>query len=166
MNPAPGGVDSQVAVVLITLAAASAVGLWWRLRTGRVRVGPARIGRGRTGQARTGPARTPGAPSAALAALAAPDARATFVQFSAPACAPCRATHRLLTELVAADPAVGYLQLDAQEHLDLAAAARVRRTPTVLLLDRAGAEVARVSGLPRRAELTAALAAVGADPVA
>jgi thiol-disulfide isomerase/thioredoxin len=92
-----------------------------------------------------------------------PGERATFVQLSAEVCAPCRATARVLRALVSGEPGVVHAELDVDRHLDLVRAAGVLRTPTVLVLDGAGAEVARSSGAMTPAQARAALAVVGQD---
>lgn len=79
--------------------------------------------------------------------LAAPlGERATFVQFSSPACSSCRSVRRVLGELVTADPTLAHVEIDAVEQLDLARRLDVLRTPTVLLLDPRGFVVRRISG--------------------
>jgi thiol-disulfide isomerase/thioredoxin len=84
------------------------------------------------------------------------DPRATLVQFSSKVCQYCAPTRRILTEL-ADQHAVAFLDIDAEERLDLARRLTVLRTPTVLLLDGRGRITHRVSGPPRRAELAAAV---------
>lgn len=59
--------------------------------------------------------------------------QATFVQFSSTVCPPCRATHRVLSELATTDPGVAHVDLDAETRLDLVDEFSVTRTPTVLL---------------------------------
>jgi thiol-disulfide isomerase/thioredoxin len=82
-----------------------------------------------------------------VADLAAPlGQRATFVQFSSPACSPCRSVHRVLTDVVATDPELAHVEIDATERLDLARRLGILRTPTVLLLDPDGLVVRRISG--------------------
>lgn len=83
---------------------------------------------------------------------------ATFVQFSSSVCAPCRTTHRLLTEVVAADGALAHVDLDAETRLDLVEEFGITRTPTVLLLDGSGSVRHRFVGVPRRDEVRGALA--------
>ncbi|MFF7178682.1 thioredoxin domain-containing protein [Streptomyces sp. NPDC008121] len=83
--------------------------------------------------------------------------RATLVQFSTAFCQPCRATRRTLTEVAAMVEGVGHVEIDAEERLDLVRALEVVRTPTVLVLDRAGRIVVRAAGQPRRADVIAAL---------
>ena len=85
--------------------------------------------------------------------------RATLVQFSSAFCAPCRATRVLLTDIAEKVDGVVTVDIDAEEHLDLVRRLNILRTPTVLVLDAAGAIVTRASGLPRREQVLAALGA-------
>ena len=82
---------------------------------------------------------------------------ATFVQFSSAVCAPCRTTHRLLTEVTEDDPAVAHIDVDAETRLDLVEEFGIMRTPTVLLLDAHGVVRHRIVGAARRAEVMEAL---------
>jgi thiol-disulfide isomerase/thioredoxin len=86
--------------------------------------------------------------------------RATLLQFSSAFCAPCRATRRLLAELASVTPGVRHVELDVAARLDLVRALDVRRTPTMFVLGPDGEIARRASGLPRRADLVAALAEV------
>ncbi|UMG91139.1 thioredoxin family protein [Nocardioides sp. TF02-7] len=92
---------------------------------------------------------------------AVPDARrgerATLVQFSSAFCAPCRATRVVLADVARREPGVEHVEVDAEQHLELVRALDVRRTPTTLVLDGAGAEVGRAAGAPRREQVLAAL---------
>jgi thiol-disulfide isomerase/thioredoxin len=136
------------AVVLVAVLGVSAAGgLLWRRRSGRLR--PAR----------------PGTPSASvdratLAALGIDPAAApvTLVQFSSAFCQPCRATRRVLGEVVRLLPAVSHVEVDAESHLDAVRTLGILRTPTVLVLDSAGRVVKRASGQPRVADVVAAVA--------
>ncbi|MFB7863011.1 TlpA family protein disulfide reductase [Streptomyces sp. NPDC056069] len=83
--------------------------------------------------------------------------RATLVQFSTAFCQPCRATRRTLAEVAAMVDGVAHVEIDAEERLDLVRELGIVRTPTVLVLDRAGRIVRRASGQPRRADVIAAL---------
>jgi thiol-disulfide isomerase/thioredoxin len=83
--------------------------------------------------------------------------RATLVQFSTAFCAPCRATRQVLTLVSEAVDGVRHVEIDAESHLDLVRRLRIRRTPTVLLLDADGRIRNRASGQPRRAEVLAAV---------
>jgi thiol-disulfide isomerase/thioredoxin len=83
--------------------------------------------------------------------------RATLLQFSSAFCAPCRATRRVLGEVAGMVDGVRHIELDAEHHLDLVRRLNILRTPTVLVLDGAGAVVTRASGQPRKADVIAAL---------
>jgi thiol-disulfide isomerase/thioredoxin len=83
--------------------------------------------------------------------------RATLLQFSSAFCAPCRATRRILAEIEDMVDGVRHIELDAESHLELVRRLDILRTPTVLVLDRAGAVVTRASGQPRKVDVIAAL---------
>ncbi|MFI6514833.1 TlpA family protein disulfide reductase [Spirillospora sp. NPDC050679] len=83
--------------------------------------------------------------------------RATLVQFSSAFCAPCRATRRVLGEVAGLVEGVSHVELDAESHLELVRRLNVLRTPTTLVLDADGREVRRAAGLPRKADVIAAL---------
>lgn len=83
--------------------------------------------------------------------------RATLLQFSSAFCAPCRATRRTLSEVAEVVPGVEHLEVDAEHHLALVRALGILRTPTTIVLDRAGREVTRASGAPRKEQVLAAL---------
>ncbi|WP_141955227.1 thioredoxin family protein [Actinoallomurus bryophytorum] len=83
--------------------------------------------------------------------------KATLVQFSSAFCAPCRATRRILTDVAGMIDGVAHVELDAEAHLDLVRRLNVLRTPTVFVLDAGGGIVRRASGLPRKADIIAAL---------
>lgn len=83
--------------------------------------------------------------------------RATFVQFSSPACSPCRSVRRVLGDLVSAEPALAHIEIDATQRLDLARRLGILRTPTVLLLDPHGQVVRRISGPITPAQARAAV---------
>lgn len=89
--------------------------------------------------------------------------RATLVQFSTAFCQPCRATRRILGEVAAMVPGVRHLEIDAESRTELVRELGVRATPEVLVLDAGGRIVRRAHGMPRKADVIAALGeAVGA----
>jgi thiol-disulfide isomerase/thioredoxin len=139
-----GAVVSLVGLVAL-VAAVAAASLFWLLRNrgmGRLREsGEERLAAGQLGAARLGE-------------------RATLVQFSSAFCRPCVATRQLLTDVAGRVPGVSHLEVDAESHLDLVRALDIASTPTTLLLDRDGVVRRRAVGLPRRAEVMAALADV------
>ena len=85
-------------------------------------------------------------------------ARATLLQFSSAFCAPCRATRQLLADVAGRSDGVAHVEVDVATRMDLARQLDIRRTPTVLVLGPQGQVTRRASGLPRRAEVVAALA--------
>ena len=87
---------------------------------------------------------------------------ATFVQFSSAACAPCRATARVLDEVSASSDGVAHIEIDAEQRLDLVGELGITRTPTVLVLDSSGVVRSRMVGAPRRQDVLAALSGLAA----
>ncbi len=85
---------------------------------------------------------------------------ATLVQFSTAFCQPCRATRRILDEVASMVPGTVHIEIDAEAHLDLVRTLDVRRTPTVFVLDSRGLISKRAVGLPRKADVIAALGQV------
>ncbi|MGW0362991.1 TlpA family protein disulfide reductase [Streptomyces sp. NPDC002990] len=90
---------------------------------------------------------------------AAPGERATLVQFSSAFCQPCRATRRILAEVAAMVEGVAHVEIDAERSLALVRTLGIEKTPTVLVLDSAGRIVRRAAGMPRKADVIAALGA-------
>lgn len=86
--------------------------------------------------------------------------RATLLQFSSAFCAPCRATRRILADIADAVPGVVHVEVDAEHHLDLVRRLGVLRTPTTLILDARGVELARAAGAPRKEQVLSALEGV------
>ncbi|MFF4403746.1 thioredoxin family protein [Streptoverticillium reticulum] len=85
--------------------------------------------------------------------------RATLVQFSTAFCQPCRATRRVLADVAAMVDGVEHCEIDAEARLELVRSLRIDATPTVFVLDVDGRVVRRASGLPRKADVIAALGA-------
>ncbi|MDH2413334.1 thioredoxin family protein [Nocardioides sp. CER19] len=83
--------------------------------------------------------------------------RATLVQFSSAFCAPCRVTRRVLAEVAGVVPGVVHLEIDAEHHLEAVRRLGILRTPTTLVLDAAGHEVARAAGAPRKEQVLSAI---------
>lgn len=92
----------------------------------------------------------------------APGDRATLVQFSSAFCAPCRTTRRVLADVAEVVPGVVHVDIDAERHLDVVRRLDILRTPTTLVLDRSGNEVARAAGAPRKEQVLSAISS--ADP--
>ncbi|GII97772.1 thioredoxin [Sediminihabitans luteus] len=139
----------RLVLLAVVVVATLVLGLWWSRRQGVVR------------------AVRPVAADDAFAAwhgTGVEPAGAVFVQFSAAVCSPCRQTARVLGALAAEVDDVAHVELDVDDHPDLVRRHGVLRTPTVLVLDRTGTEVARSSGAmsPRQAREALALATTGA----
>ncbi len=90
--------------------------------------------------------------------------RATLVQFSTAFCAPCRPTRQILGQVAGMVDGVTHVEVDAAARLDLVRQLRINSTPTVLVLDQDGAIVKRAAGLPRKADVIAALGSVIEPP--
>jgi thiol-disulfide isomerase/thioredoxin len=82
----------------------------------------------------------------------------TFLQFSSEFCQPCRVTTKLLDEVTNSFPAICHIELDVVEHMDLVKTYGITRTPTTLIIDQSGTVHFRATGVPKKAELTAAVA--------
>jgi thiol-disulfide isomerase/thioredoxin len=147
-------VTAGLIALVVALAAASGLGLALRRRSGRFRTGPA------------SPAAGPRPEALTEEDLGGPlGPQATLVQFSTAFCAPCRPTRQLLAQVAGMVDGVRHVEVDAAERLDLVRRLRISSTPTVLVLDQQGAIVKRASGLPRKADVIAALGTVITVPV-
>jgi thiol-disulfide isomerase/thioredoxin len=142
------GVTGGLIALAAALAVATVAGVALRRRAGRFRAGPA----GRAAWA-----------DAARSVLTEADLgsrlgeQATLVQFSTAFCAPCRPTRQMLARVAGMVDGVAHVEIDAAVRLDLARRLHVTSTPTVLVLDPGGAVVKRAVGLPRQADVIAAL---------
>jgi thiol-disulfide isomerase/thioredoxin len=83
--------------------------------------------------------------------------QATLVQFSTAFCAPCRPTRQILAQVAGMTDGVTHVEIDAAQRLDLVRRLRINSTPTVLVLGPDGAVVKCAVGLPRKADVIAAL---------
>jgi thiol-disulfide isomerase/thioredoxin len=130
--------------LLIVLAIASAYGLWWKKRQGAIRtvksVPGHRLDKSVLGEDL--------------------GSRATMVQFSSAFCAPCKATHALLSQMVIPMDDVKHIHIDAESHLELVRQLDIRSTPTTIFLNRDGIEVGRAAGTPKREQVITALNAI------
>ena len=160
MDPASSALSMGVTGGLIALAAAllaaTALGVALRRRAGRFRPGPpgtsrttARAGTGVVTEADLG--RSLGK-------------QATLVQFSTAFCAPCRPTRQILAQVADMVDGVTHVEIDAAARLDLVQRLRISSTPTILVLGPDGAIARRAVGLPRKADVIAALGSVVPEP--
>jgi thiol-disulfide isomerase/thioredoxin len=139
----------QVIALVVLVLGTAALGVWWSARQGAVRA----------------PRETPAGIDWASSGIALAD-RVTFVQFSAEVCAACRSTARVLGGLTSSG--VAHHEVLVDDHLDLVRTLGVLRTPTVLVVDNGGREVARMSGVVSDTQARQALnrvpaGAAGAD---
>jgi thiol-disulfide isomerase/thioredoxin len=122
--------------------------------------------RRRAGQFRAAPPAKPGPPAQPAGGLTEADLgadlgrQATLVQFSTAFCAPCRPTRQILAQVADMVDGVTHIEIDAVARMDLVQRLRINSTPTVLVLDPDGAIVKRATGLPRKADVIAALGMV------
>jgi thiol-disulfide isomerase/thioredoxin len=156
MDDAAGVLTTDVTGGLIALFAAlvgaSVLGLALRRRAGRFRAGPARPASRAAG---TGPDVLTEADLGSSLGR-----QATLVQFSTAFCAPCRPTRQILAQVAGMVDGVSHVEVDAAARLDLVRRLRINSTPTVLVLGPDGAVVKRAVGLPRKADVIAALGTV------
>lgn len=128
-----------VAVLLGLVAAATALGLLWRARTGRAKAASGNV------------------------VLRAEEfggsfgSSATLLQFSTEVCAPCAATKRLLGDIVSGEPTIEHVDVDVTHRPEIASRFKILQTPTTLILDGTGAVRARIGGAPSRATVRAEL---------
>ncbi len=127
--------------LVIVLVLASAYGFWWKRSRGAIRSNKA----------------IPGHQLTAAKLGEALGSRATMVQFSSAFCAPCRATHSLLSQMVLSMDDVKHIHIDAESHLELVRELDIRSTPTTLFINKDGVEVGRAAGTPKREQVLAAL---------
>jgi thiol-disulfide isomerase/thioredoxin len=117
-------------VAVAVLVAATAAGVLWRSRQGRLRPVP------RSGTASGG---------------------VTLLLFTTPTCGNCQAVRSVSASVAGELDGVEFREVDATVEPDLARELNVWRAPTLFVLDAAGAPVWRATGVPRHDELVAAV---------
>ncbi|NPC41233.1 thioredoxin domain-containing protein [Nocardioides sp. zg-1230] len=158
-------------IVVAAVVLALAFGLWRAATDGRFRgthVVRRPAGRDETPAAGPAEAAAPppeesaARPGAELVAAVGEELgeRATLLQFSSAFCAPCRATRRVLGEVIGLVEGVAHVEIDAEHHLEATRTLGVLRTPTTIVLDASGVEVTRATGAPSRDQVLTALARV------
>jgi thiol-disulfide isomerase/thioredoxin len=155
------GVTGGLIALAAALLVATVLGLTLRRRAGRFRPGspgtPAAPGRAETA--------APTETTLTEADLGGSLGRqATLVQFSTAFCAPCRPTRQILAQVAGMVDGVTHVEIDAAARLDLVRRLRINSTPTILVLGPDGAIVRRAVGLPRKADVIAALGSVVSGP--
>jgi thiol-disulfide isomerase/thioredoxin len=148
------GVTDGLIALAAALLVATVLGVAMRRRSGQFRT------------ASPGSPAKPGTPAKPADALTEADLgaglgrQATLVQFSTAFCAPCRPTRQILAQVADMVDGVTHVEIDAAARMDLVQRLRINSTPTVLVLDPDGAIVKRATGLPRKADVIAALGPV------
>jgi len=97
-------------------------------------------------------------PSLGDLGIAFPAGKVTVVQFSGEFCAICPQARTLVERVLRDHPDIAHVEVDVAEHLSAVKALDIRRTPTLLLVDKHGRPVHRASGMPRESELRLAMA--------
>ncbi|GLZ46066.1 hypothetical protein Acsp06_22510 [Actinomycetospora sp. NBRC 106375] len=90
--------------------------------------------------------------------LAAPPGGLALLQLSSQFSADCRASRAVLTDVASEHPGVTVREVDVAMRPELVRLLRIDRTPTTLVVDPRGVELARTVGVPRRADLLGTLA--------
>ena len=134
--------ENYLAIALI-LALATAYGAWYQAKSGKIKGSKAKA-----------------PPLSALDIGSELGRRVTMLQFSSAFCTPCRATRALLSDITLELDGVKHIDIDAEANLELVRRLDIRTTPTTLLLDKYGIEVARAVGAPKRSEVLASLEAI------
>jgi thiol-disulfide isomerase/thioredoxin len=130
------------ALIVLAVVAVTAVLWWWRRsRDGRIRSG-------RQGERLS---------AADRAAVGVPDDAVVLLEFTAPGCRPCAAAKSVLDDVAQTRADVVVATADVGEHIDLARLHGVLRAPTTLVIDKAGVVRHRITGVPARDGLAAAV---------
>ncbi|NMN97138.1 thioredoxin family protein [Antrihabitans stalactiti] len=137
---------TQITVLLAVLALATAVGLAFRARAGKVRH-TASSGDNDTAEL--------------LASVGVQSAVPTVLHFSADWCGPCAAVRRVVGQVVAdlarTPNPPAEVEVDIDEHPRLAKKLGVMSLPTTFIFDGVATERFRISGVPTSADLRTAL---------
>ena len=86
--------------------------------------------------------------------------RATVVIFSTTFCSECRAAKALISDVTSTLSDISYIEIDAESNLELVRKVDIRSTPTAIFLDKAGFEIARATGAPKRDQLIKVIASL------
>ena len=136
---------NSIAPLLIVLALASVYGVWYQRSSGTVKSPKNKAPEPLLSEHEIGKAY---------------GGRVTLVQFSSAFCTPCRATKALLSQIAAESSDIAYAEIDAESHLELVRRLHIHSTPTTLILDCDGVEIARAVGAPKRSEVLASLSQI------
>lgn len=128
--------ETRIALVVAVILAVLALGLFWKLRTGRSK----RVTNGQQiDLAKLGAVKN-GKPVLAFGE------RMTFLQFSTEFCSQCVQTARVYKELEQHSDGILHIEVDITNRLDVAKEFNILQTPTTLVLDAAGRVTSRIGG--------------------
>lgn len=130
---------NDAGVLIAVLAAVALFSVWWKRRDGRVREVADRFS------------------ADELATLGLAPGAPALLEFTAPHCAPCRATKQVLDDVAGLWPEVAVLAVDVGDALELSKAHHVMRAPTTFVLGPDGVVRGRIGGVPDPGELAALL---------
>jgi len=82
------------------------------------------------------------------------------VQFSTTFCSECRTAKALINDVVSTENEIAYIEIDSESNLELVRKVDIRSTSTTLFLDKAGFEIARATGAPKRDQLIKVIASL------
>lgn len=100
---------------------------------------------------------TAAAPEVDTAELGLSDTGPTIVHFTAVWCGPCAAVRRVVDQVCAALPEVVHVEIDMDANPAVARKLSVMSLPTTFIFDAAGKQRYRTAGVPKAADLKAAL---------
>ena len=86
--------------------------------------------------------------------------RASVVIFSTTFCSECRSAKALISDVTSTLNDISYIEIEAESNLELVRKVDIRSTPTTLFLDKAGFEIARATGAPKRDQLIKVIASL------
>jgi thiol-disulfide isomerase/thioredoxin len=136
-------IENRIAIVVGLVALATALGLFWKARTGRAKA----IDRGELVDLAKLGATKAGRPVVAFGK------RITFLQFSSETCSTCKQTSRVFEELEKTADDVLHIEVDITNRLDLAKKFQILQTPTTLVLDHNGRVTSRIGGAPKQSTI-------------
>ncbi len=129
-------IEPRIALVVAVILVVLALGLFWKLRTGRSK----RVTNGQQiDLAKLGAVKN-GKPVLAFGE------RMTFLQFSTEFCSQCVQTARVYKELEQHSDGILHIEVDITNRLDVAKEFNILQTPTTLVLDAAGRVTSRIGG--------------------
>lgn len=66
----------------------------------------------------------------------------------------------ILNQIASESTDISYVEIDAESNLELVRRVHIHSTPTTLILDKDGVEIARAVGAPKKSDVLASLARI------